>query len=157
MTDWLVRHWKINAALVVGMCAVLGLAIPDRSSAAIGASIAAAVALLYVLVAIRFFPETFSRDPDVQKRYARQGVAWGGLGAAAVPAIGALADSFESAVLGACGGFLLAMVLWRIWFEQSDYARRRWPKPEAAHAVFQSGQLGKNWTAATRKEDHGAR
>jgi hypothetical protein len=129
VTDWLLRHWKVNAALVVGMCAVLLLAIPDFSSAAIGASIGAGVALLYMLIAIRFFPETFSRDPQVQKRYARQGLAGGGLGLAALPTIRALADSFESAVLGACGGFLLAMVLWRIWFEQSDYARGRWPKP----------------------------
>jgi MFS family permease len=132
VTDWLIRHWKVNAALVVAMCGVLLFAIPDSSSAAIGASIGAGVALLYLLIAIRFFPESFSRDPEVQKRYARQGLAWGALGVAAVPAIGALADSFESAVLGACGGFLLAMVLWRIWFERSDYAHRRWPKPEAA-------------------------
>ena len=43
--------------------------------------------------------------------------------------VGALADSWESALLGLCVGFLGAMVVWRIWFETSDYAQRRWPRP----------------------------
>jgi hypothetical protein len=52
-----------------------------------------------------------------------------------VSAIGGLTDSFEAGILGACGGFLLAMVVWRIWFEQSDYARRRWPKPAGSAGI----------------------
>jgi hypothetical protein len=129
MTDWLLRHWKVNAALVVLMCSLLLFAIPDFASAAVGAAIGAGAALAYVLVAVRFFPESFSRDPERQRRYARQGGTGAAIGVTAVPAIRALTDSFESGILGACGGFLMAMVVWRIWFEQSDYARRRWPKP----------------------------
>jgi hypothetical protein len=129
MTDWLLRHWKVNAALVVLMCLLLLFAIPDFASGAVGAAVGAGAALAYMLIAIRFFPEQFSRDPERQKRYARQGAAAGGIGILAVPLIRALTDSTESAVLGACGGFLLAMVVWRIWFERSDYAHRRWPKP----------------------------
>ncbi len=128
---WLIRHWKINIALVLGMCVVAFFAVPDKGSAGLGLAVGAGGAAAFVLALIFFFPRAFTRDPEKQAQNAKFVLPGAGIGLLGLGLIRAFADSWESAILGVCVGFLAAMTVWRVWFETSEYARRRWPKAEA--------------------------
>jgi membrane associated rhomboid family serine protease len=146
MMDWLLRHWKVNLALMVlllagGVAAVvndIAQSPSDQHSAAIWSAVLGGLAGLVLAFAsfganMLFAPDRITRDPDRQRRNARTGLGIGlPLALVLIVAANSFGSSFESAFLAGCIGFLSGAVAFRIWFETSARARQRWPQaPES--------------------------
>ena len=83
------------------------------------------IAIFAVHVAV---PKLLTRDPRKQARNVIVAVP----AALAFVAVLAVTGVPEYARIGAALGVIPVGIAFRIWFERSDYARRRWPPPNGA-------------------------